>query len=192
MDTWKHKLKNNRYMYFTVYICKHIELKVGENFQFSLWFSRGRILRRPLKHLERCRLLAQALGKAFSSLLVVTVSWEHTETPAWHQCHPLPEVWEVDKSLCPSGDRAEGQKLPPEQGRAAKGCHWATEGKWDSEVILTKCNTEGSVGWRSEVPNRAVGVGTSFKTRNRNEMCYENILNRIVQVLCDIFVKGHI
>lgn len=27
------------YIYFTLYICKHIEPKVGESFQFSLWFS---------------------------------------------------------------------------------------------------------------------------------------------------------
>lgn len=27
------------YIYFTLHICKHIEPKVGENFQFSFWFS---------------------------------------------------------------------------------------------------------------------------------------------------------
>lgn len=122
--------------------------------------------------------MAQALGKmrffSFSCCCSVLIpTWEHTGTPAWHQCCPLPEVWEVKKKLgeiwgpqsaTRSGESSQGQPLLQ-----------SPQGKGNSEVMPYKVQHWGSAGWKGEVPNTAVESGTVPE-----------------QILCDIVVKGHI
>lgn len=150
--------------------------------------ARGRILRRPLQHLERCSLLVQALGKGFFSSFgcccsVLIPTWELTGTPTGHQCHPLPgKNWRHHKrerliNTCPLQVTDLGtKKLPPEAGRAARDCHWSgVWGEMNSEVIPCKVQHSGFAGWKGEVPNRALGFAIVPE-----------------QALCDIIVKGRV